>query len=165
MILKKKKIISVTIYKAADWYVDDEKEILKPTKIPLVRLPYKCGVRCEMYKFCQMWSPVYRMKGINKVYKQNCNNYTITEKTRLCNCGDENLKFMYIFTYENLRKRIPTNILKDLGLWQEPKFSKKQIFIDDQNNKKYNFHDNSKFKGNIRRETKNYYRNYNTRRK
>ena len=70
MILKRKRIINLAIYKTADWYRDDDVRVLEPTKIPLARLPTKCGRKCEFSEICSFWAPKYRLVGIDRVKTQ-----------------------------------------------------------------------------------------------
>lgn len=153
MILKKKRIIQLSIYKGADWYRDDETQILKPTKIPLTRLPVKCGRRCEFSGICSFWAPQYRLEGIRKRMSEKYPTYTISEYTNFCDCTEEG-NFEYIFTYEDLRHYIPLDVLKKIGLYREPKITKKPIFFDNPP-KNYNPR-NSKYSGGGNRNYKNY---------
>ena len=162
MILKKKRIIQLSIYKSAGWYVDEDKKIMEPTKIPLLRLPVKCGRKCEFSRICSFWAPSYRLDGIRIHKEQKYPSYTIDEDINIWNCGNDGSKFEYIFTYEILRHYLPVDVLKEIGLYKEPKVVKKQIFFD---NPPKNY--NSKYNN-----TKSYggggnrnYKNYNARRR
>ena len=158
MILKRKRIINLAIYKTADWYRDDDVRVLEPTKIPLARLPTKCGRKCEFSEICSFWAPKYRLVGIDRVKTQYYTTYNISGSIRLCNCGGSG-KFEYIFTYETLCKYIPLEVLKKIGLYREPKLPKQKLFYDNHPPKNYNsksYHGG----GNIKTT-----KNYNTRRK
>ena len=161
-ILKKKRIIQLSIYKSAGWYVDEDKKIMEPTKIPLIRLPVKCGRKCEFSGICSFWAPSYKLEGIRIHKEQKHPSYTISEDINICSCGDSSSGFEYIFTYENLRHYLPVDVLKEIGLYIEPKVVKKQIFIDNppkNYNSKYN---NTKFYGSGGNRN---YKNYNARRR
>lgn len=159
MILKRKRIINLAIYKTADWYRDDDVRVLEPTKIPLTRLPTKCGRKCEFSEICSFWAPKYRLVGIDHVKKQYYTTYNISESIRLCDCGGSG-EFEYIFTYETLRKYIPLEVLKKIGLYREPKLPKKELVVHDNPPKNYNYNFKSYHGGNIKTT-----KNYNTRRK
>ena len=162
MILKKKRIIQLSIYKSAGWYVDEDQRILEPTKIPLLRLPVKCGRKCEFSRICSFWAPPYKLEGIKKVKEQNHISYTISESVDFCNCGENGSKFEYIFTYEILRHYLPVEVLKEMDLYIEPKTVKKQVFYD---NPLKNYNPPKNFKSyNSGRGNRNY-KNYNARRR
>ena len=160
MILKKKRIIQITISKSPDWYRDESVEILEPTKIPLVRLPSACGRKCAFSAICSFSR--YTISGLRKFLKiKNYYNYIYIS---FCNCihntdNEYGGKFGYIFTYEIIRKYIPIEVLEEMGLYKAPKAKKKQIIPTSSNNryqlcnKQYNNKVNSSF------------RNYNARRK
>lgn len=160
MILKKKRIIQLSIYKSAGWYVDEDQRILEPTKIPLLRLPVKCGRKCEFSGICSFWAPSYKLKGIRIHKEQKYPSSAVYEDINICNCGYDGSKFEYIFTYENLRNYLPVDVLKEMGLYKEPKVVKKQIFFDNPP-KNYNSRYTKSYGGGGNRN----YKNYNARRR
>lgn len=161
-ILKKKRIIQLSIYKSAGWYVDEDKKIMEPTKIPLIRLPVKCGRKCEFSGICSFWAPSYKLSGIRIHKEQKYSSYTTYEDINICSCGDSSSGFEYIFTYENLRHYLPVDVLKEMGLYKEPRIAKKQtIFYDNQLKNYYNPKNSKSYSGGGNRN----YKNYNARRR
>lgn len=148
MILKKKRIIQLSIYKkSSSWYRDGDeyKKLLEPTKIPLLRLPVKCGRKCEFSRICSFWAPPYKLEGIKKV---KISYTTISESVDFCNCSENGSKFEYIFTYEILRHYLPVEVLKDLGIYKEPALSKKPLRKQSETPLKNSINPKSHFWGN-----------------
>jgi hypothetical protein len=157
-ILKKKRIIQLSIYKSVGWYGNEYQKILEPTKIPLIRLPVKCGRKCEFSRICSFLTPSFKFEGL-KIHKiQKYPPYVVSENS-ICNCGFGGSKFEYIFTYEIIRHYLPVDVLKEMGLYKEPKAVKKQIFFDNPP-KNYNTKNIKSYGGGNRN-----YKNYNARRR
>ncbi len=119
-ILKKKKYIRLSITETTDvWKGNSEKDLLKPTKVALVRMPISCNIKCVFSSICSFWGPKYILHGlIMSLKKSTEHSYYI----QLCDCGNKvsSKKFSYIFTYETLRKSISFQILKEMGLVSDP---------------------------------------------
>lgn len=164
MLFKKAKIVSLEIIKSS--WTNNDTVVMEKRKIPLRRIPTSCGRCCEFDKICSFWGPNYILKGLDKVRLYKIGKSTCSENIRICNCNS-NVKFQYIFTYDIVRKYIPTNVLIGMGLYREPKIKgkepKNKFNIEPKISKssKYN---KQQYLGKSITSNK-YLRNYNTRRK
>ena len=133
MILKKKRFVFLSINKTDGWIDNNVEKIFESTKIPLYRSPKKCGKKCEFLKFCSFWGSSFTLHGLDVKTKRGC--------IRLCDCDLYSLSyknFMYIFTYNTIKKYIPFDILKQMGLYKEPKISSKgPTFFDQPQSRNY----------------------------
>ena len=117
MLLKKLRIPKISIIKNSGLDSNGETNlVMKPKKIPLSRIPFKCGRTCEFYKHCCQWNPSYIIRGIY-----------LKSGQLICNCDDRKRKFSYIFTYDTVRFSVPLELLKAMGIWEEPKLPKPEL--------------------------------------
>ena len=124
MLLKKSKIISLEI-KKSNWVYDTDEIIMEKRKIPLKRISTSCGRACEFDKICSFWGPNYILYGLGKIKFYKVGQSKVSENIRVCNCNNTS-KFQYIFTYDIVRKYIPTGVLIRMGLYKEPKIKGKE---------------------------------------
>lgn len=110
---KKEKIIKLSVKNP--W-----KFIIQDIKIPLTRIPTKCGRACELQKICNSWS--YNVYG-TMYYNKSSNMFSRCYSPL---CSRDSSKFSYIFIFDSIRKFIPMEALIELGLYREPKISSKK---------------------------------------
>ena len=138
---KKQRVLSIQIYKVSsscyDWQ-DEEKLISGIIKVPFVRTLSTCE-NCVFYIHCVIWNPDFRIKGlVNRVGLHKCkcrysNNYLVKQK------------FNYLVPYRIASVYLPIEILKELGIYVEPKIKKSSNnYIFNQRKAQYSYSKYSK---------------------
>lgn len=121
---KKQRVLSIQIYKVSsscyDWQ-DEEKLISGSIKVPFVRTLSTCE-NCVFYIHCATWNPNFRINGlVNRIGLHKCECRHHSGEYNFPTTGS---KFNYLVPYRIASVYLPIEILKELGIYVEPKIKK-----------------------------------------